>query len=44
MGYYTDMSGVAADIKIISHILKKMHPEISKKLSKIEIDLSVFVL
>jgi hypothetical protein len=44
MGYYTDMSGVAIDIKIISYILMSTHPNIYKKLTKIEIDLSVFVL
>jgi hypothetical protein len=44
MGYYTDMSGVAIDIKIITYILMMTHPEIYAKLTKIEIDLSVFVL
>jgi hypothetical protein len=44
MGYYTDMTGVAIDIKILSYILMKLNPEIHRKLTKIEIDLSVFVL
>lgn len=34
-GYYTNMSGVAVDLKIVSLILNEKHPEISAKLKSL---------
>lgn len=33
LGYYTNMSGVAVDIKILHIILSILHPDLSKKLA-----------
>lgn len=43
-GYYTNMSGVAVDLKIVSLILNEKHPDISAKLKSLEVDLSIFAL
>lgn len=44
LGYYTNMSGVAVDIKILQIALKINYPKIDAKLIQLEMDLSVFVL
>lgn len=44
MGYYSNMSGVAVDLKILSYILQNMYSNIYNKLCKLEIDISIFVL
>lgn len=43
-GYYTNMSGVAVDLKIVNLILHEKHPEISIKLKSLEVDISIFAL
>lgn len=35
LGYYTNMSGVAVDIKILQIALKLMYPKIDAKLAKL---------
>ena len=42
--YYTNMSGVAADIKIIEYLFRENYPKSAKKLAGMEVELSVFVL
>lgn len=44
LGYYTNMSGVAIDIKILLVMLELMYPKIHAKLRDLEIDISVFAL
>ena len=42
--YYTNMSSVAADIKIVDMLFKELQPRSAKKMAAMEIDISIFVL
>lgn len=42
--YYTNMSGVAADIKILEMLFRGMQPKLAEKLALLEVEVSIFAL